>query len=116
VEERWTYVCRWDDLTPGRGVAALIDGSQVAVFRLHHGGLHAVGNLDPHCGAYVMSRGITGSRGAAPTVASPLHKEVYDLRTGSCLTNPALSLPVYPVYQHHGLVFCSGGLDAGLDN
>jgi nitrite reductase (NADH) small subunit len=32
-----------------------------------------------------MSRGIVGSRGDAPTVASPMHKQVFDLRTGICL-------------------------------
>ena len=54
--DRWTYVCRYDDLTPGRGVAALVAGQQVAVFRARSG-LYALDNLDPHSGAYVMSRG-----------------------------------------------------------
>ena len=36
-----------------------------------------------------MARGITGSRGARPTIASPLHKEVYDLETGECLRHAA---------------------------
>ncbi len=44
-----------------------------------------------------MSRGIVGSRGPVPTVASPLHKQVYDLRTGECLDVPGVALPVYPV-------------------
>ena len=59
----WTSVCRYSDLEPGRGVAALIAGEQVALFRLADGALHAVGNIDPFSGAAVISRGITGMRG-----------------------------------------------------
>lgn len=43
----------------------------------------------------VMARGIVGSRGERPTVASPLHKEVYDLGTGECFTDTALALRTY---------------------
>ena len=42
-----------------------------------------------------MARGIVGSRGDRPTVASPLHKEVYDLGTGECFTDPALALKTF---------------------
>ena len=52
-------------------------------------------NEDPATGAHVMARGITGSRGARPTIASPLHKEVYDLETGECFGNPELRLATF---------------------
>jgi nitrite reductase (NADH) small subunit len=35
-----------------------------------------------------------GSRGEAPTVASPLYKQVFDLRTGVCVSDPEVSVPV----------------------
>ncbi len=79
-------VCPLDRLEPDRGIAALVDGVQVALFRTSDGEIFAVGNQDPISGAYVMSRGIVGSRGDAPTVASPLHKQVYDLRSGAAWT------------------------------
>lgn len=104
--DRWTYVCRYDDLIPGRGVAALVAGQQVAVFRASSG-LYALDNLDPHSGAYVMSRGIVGSRGGIPTVASPMYKDVFDLRTGACLDTPEYALASRPVFHHRGLVFCA---------
>jgi nitrite reductase (NADH) small subunit len=81
----WTSVCRYEDLEPERGAAALVGGQQVAVFRLDDGSLHAVDHLDPFSGAHVMARGIVGSRGETPTVASPMYKQVFDLRTGECL-------------------------------
>ena len=58
-------VCRLEDIVPNTGVAALVDGEQVAVFRVSNGGLdgdgvHAVGNRDPFSRANVLSRGIVG--------------------------------------------------------
>jgi nitrite reductase (NADH) small subunit len=100
----WMPVCPYPSLEPERGVAALVDGDPVAVFRLHDGSVAAIGNVDPYTGASVLSRGLVGSRGDAPTVASPLHKQVYDLRTGTCLDDPALRVPVYPVRLRDGVV------------
>jgi len=100
-------VCSVDDLHVERGSAALIDGEQVAVFLLPGGEVLAVDNLDPYSGAHVMSRGIVGSRGDVPTVASPLHKQVFDLRTGACLETqgrPDASLRVWPAAVVDGQV------------
>ncbi len=81
----WIGVCRLDDLAPERGSAALVGGVQVALFRTHEDEVYAVQQLDPYSGAHVMSRGIVGTRGEAPTIASPMYKQVFDLRTGDCL-------------------------------
>lgn len=101
---QWTLVCRVDDLYPERGAVALVDGRQVALFRTHDDAVYAVGNYDPFSGAYVLSRGIVGSRGDTPTVASPMYKQAFDLRTGYCLDDPAGSVPVFPVRIRDGLV------------
>ncbi|MCU1531824.1 MAG: nirD [Arthrobacter sp.] len=90
----WHRVCAVAELEPGWGEAALISGRQVALFRTA-GEVFAVAQEDPATGAQVMARGITGSRGARQTLASPLHKEVYDLRTGECLGAPELSLATF---------------------
>jgi nitrite reductase (NADH) small subunit len=100
----WTAVCRYQDLQPERGAAALIGRAQVALFRTFDGTLHAIGNQDPFTGAFVLSRGIVGTRGEIPTVASPLHKQVFDLRTGACLDDEAAAVPVYDVRIRDGLV------------
>jgi nitrite reductase (NADH) small subunit len=105
----WNVVCRYGDLQPERGVAALIDGVQVAVFRTFDGGVHSIGNQDPFTGAFVLSRGIVGSRGEIPTVASPLHKQVFDLRTGACLDDGTAAAGVYGVRIRDGLVEVTAG-------
>lgn len=99
----WTPVCPLDRLDEDRGVAALVDGVQVAIFRTA-AGLFAVDNLDPVGDAYVMSRGLVGSRGGVPTLASPLHKQVYDLTTGRCLDLPGVALRRHRARCRDGLV------------
>ncbi|PVE95627.1 MULTISPECIES: nitrite reductase small subunit NirD [unclassified Microbacterium] len=100
AEETLVRICAISDLEVERGRAALLGSEQLALFLLADGTVHAVSNLDPYSGANVISRGIVGTRGEAPTVASPLHKQVFDLRTGACLETqgkPDASLRVYPV-------------------
>jgi len=97
-------VCRLDQVPVERGVAALVDGEQVALFRTADGSVHALANRDPFSGAMVLSRGIVGSRGEAATVASPMYKQVFDLTSGVCLDEPEVAVPAYPVQVRDGLV------------
>ena len=87
VADRVTRVdiCSLDQLTPELGVAALVGGEQVAVFRLADDRVFAVSNHCPFSGAAVIARGITGSRGDVPTIASPVYKQVFSLEDGRCL-------------------------------
>jgi nitrite reductase (NADH) small subunit len=82
---------------PADGVPALLSGRTIAVFRTADDELYAVDNVDPFCGASVISRGIVGDRDGEPTVASPMLKQVFSLRTGECLDDPRRRLPTYAV-------------------
>jgi nitrite reductase (NADH) small subunit len=104
MQARWTAVCRYDDIIPERGVAALVNEVAVAVFRTHDGTVFALSNLDPFSSASVLSRGIVGDRGGRPTVASPIYKQVFELATGVCLDDPDVSVPTYPVRVVDGIV------------
>jgi nitrite reductase (NADH) small subunit len=104
VRAHWTAVCRYDDIIPERGVAALVDGMAVAVFRTHDGALYALSNVDPFSSASVLSRGIVGDREGRPTVASPIYKQVFELATGVCLDDPDVSVPAYPIRVVDGIV------------
>ncbi|WP_284974442.1 nitrite reductase small subunit NirD [Arthrobacter sp. efr-133-TYG-104] len=100
----WHRVCPLDELELAWGEAALVAGRQVALFRTADGTVSAVAQQDPATLANVMARGIVGSRGSRPTIASPLHKEVYDLHTGECLTRPDLTLPTFATRLVDGYV------------
>ena len=100
----WVSVCRVDQLRVDVGVAALVCGEQVALFRLDVEEIRAIGNLDPYSKANVLSRGIVGSRGEAVFVASPMYKQPFDLRTGRCLDDPGVSVPTFDVRVVDGAV------------
>ncbi|WP_406058061.1 nitrite reductase small subunit NirD [Streptomyces sp. NBC_01077] len=94
----WLTVCEESRLTPGRGAAVLLpDGRQAAVFRDRSGRLYAIDNRDPFTGAQVLSRGLVGSAGGRPFVASPLLKQRFDLETGRCLDDDEVAVTVFPV-------------------
>jgi nitrite reductase (NADH) small subunit len=104
ISAGWHRVCLVNDLEPAWGEAALVAGRQVALFRTGPGEVFAVAHKDPATGAHVMARGILGSRGARPTIASPLHKEVYDLETGECFSTPGLRLATFSTRILDGFV------------
>lgn len=94
----------WIDACPGHrlgaddGVAVLLpDGRQAALFRTRDSRLFAVDNIDPFTGAAVLARGIVGDRGGEPTVASPMLKNVFSLRTGRSLDDPGVRLRTWAV-------------------
>jgi nitrite reductase (NADH) small subunit len=99
----WIDVCGLDDILPDTGVCALLDRRQVAIFRVGED-VFAVSNFDPFSKAFVLSRGIVGDRAGAPKVASPVFKHSFDLRTGRCLDDPTVVLPVYPARVQEGRV------------
>ena len=99
-----TPVCAVEAVPLEGGVAALVDGSAVAVFRTFDGSLFAISNVDPFSGASVLSRGIVGSRGDAPVVSSPMYKQAFDLRTGACLDDTTVRVASYDVVVVDGVV------------
>ena len=103
----WIDVCGLDRILPNRGVCALVDGVQVAVFRVMHGTdehLFALSNFDPFSRAFVLSRGIVGSKGGRLKVASPVYKQNFDLQTGQCLDDPSVWIPTFPARVVDGRV------------
>ncbi len=108
----WLHVCSLSDLEVERGRAALVDGAQVALFLLADGSVRAVDNHDPYSGANVISRGIVGSRGDRPTVASPMYKQIFDLRSGTCVETQGKEhcrLRVWPVRTADGELYLQRG-------
>ncbi|GAA3034877.1 nitrite reductase small subunit NirD [Kitasatospora albolonga] len=98
TSDGWVPVCDRDRLVPGRGVAVLLpDGSQAAVFTDRQGRVYAIANRDPFTGAYVLSRGLLGSTPDGRVyVASPLLKQRFDLATGECLDDEAVTVAAHP--------------------
>ena len=64
-------VCALEDIVPNAGVAALVDGEQVAIFRLDDDSVYVIGNRDPFSGASVLSRDGEYRKPTAPVRLPP---------------------------------------------
>ncbi len=102
----WQDVCATDDVMPGTGVAARIQGIQVALFHTEDG-FFAIANHDPFSDANVLSRGILGDINGKLVVASPVYKQHFCLHTGICLEDMTVALPTWPVTVRDGRVLVS---------
>jgi nitrite reductase/ring-hydroxylating ferredoxin subunit len=72
---------RADDIPLGEGRAFVVDGEQVAVFRLRNGDLRALSAVCTHAGGPIADGQIDGT-----VVICPLHQNTFDLATGCSLT------------------------------
>lgn len=103
--DTWVPVAPLEALVVDRGACALVGAWQVALFRVAPGdAVYALSNFDPFSKAFVLSRGIVGTRGDVPKVASPVYKQSFDLRTGACLDDPTVAVRAFPVRVVGGMV------------
>ncbi len=104
MKSPWRFICDLEEILPDAGVAALIDGKQIAVFRVGDQ-VYALDNFDPNSEANVLSRGIVGDVQGELVVASPVYKQHYSLITGRCLEDADTSVRCYPARVTDGRVW-----------
>jgi NAD(P)H-dependent nitrite reductase small subunit len=100
----WHAICALEDILPESGAAALVDGKEIAVFRVGDA-VFAIGNHDPASDANVLSRGIVGDIGGEIVVASPIYKQHFSLITGRCLEEPRFAVPAYMAEVRDGRIW-----------
>lgn len=95
--QTWTQVCSEHDLVPYSGIAAKVNGIQVALFYIPHltPSLYAISNYDPFSEANVIARGIIGDFKGELCVASPLYKQHFSLLTGQCLDDDSVTIKTW---------------------
>jgi len=105
TRDAWVDVCRISDILPFTGVAALVEGEQVAIFRLaNENQCYAISNYDPFGKAYVLSRGLVGDKNGVIKVASPIYKNTFNLMTGQCLEDDNVWLRTWTTRVVDGIV------------
>lgn len=98
-------VCHIEDIIPGTGVCALVDGEQVAIFRpTNVEEVYAISNTDPYFQSNVLSRGIICQHQGELWVASPLKKQRFNLTTGICMEDEQFSVRAYKARVVKGTV------------
>jgi len=103
TDKLWRTICGTTDLVTDSGISALLtnetgEEEQIAIFYLPNSEeqIFAVGNYDPIGKANVLYRGLVGCIDSEPVVSSPLYKQHYSLKTGSCLQENE-TIAVYPI-------------------
>lgn len=93
---QWESICAADQIPVNAGAAALVDGVQVAIFRVGND-IFAIDNYDPIGDANVLARGIVCDIKGELCVASPLYKQHFSLRSGQCLEDENVRVNTYGV-------------------
>jgi nitrite reductase (NADH) small subunit len=105
TSKTWVDICSIEAIAPNTGVCALVEGQQVAIFKVgNQDEVFAISNYDPFSKAFVLSRGIVGDRKGILKVASPIYKQNFNLLTGQCLDDETVSIPTYQVRVVEGRV------------
>lgn len=104
-ETKWVSICSADDVPADGGVAAMLDGKQIAIFHFRRlGKWYATSNACPHWNENVLARGLLGQSAGEAKVVCPLHKRSYSLQTGACLSGDVGPIETYPIRVQAGVV------------
>ena len=88
-----------EEIPIGEGRTVVVDGVQVAVFRLRDGSLRAIDAVCPHRGG-PLADGLADDC----VVVCPLHGHAFDLSSGIEMSGAGLSVRSYPVEAVDGNV------------
>jgi len=106
----WIYAGQVSDFPKNGGLAVKHGTQELAVFHLPGQAAEeqwlATQNLCPHRQARVMSRSLVGQLpSGALTLADPIYKTTYNLRTGEGIGNPNFNLSTFRTKVEDGKVF-----------
>ena len=87
------------EIAPNTSFCVTVEKVQVGLFRTADG-LFAINNVCPHRGAPLHDGFVTDGK-----VTCPWHQWDFQLRDGSCLTVPQVSVPAYPVEVRNGMIW-----------
>mmetsp|Transcript_47884 Transcript_47884/g.113790 ORF Transcript_47884/g.113790 Transcript_47884/m.113790 type:complete len:1081 (-) Transcript_47884:201-3443(-) len=102
-EWQWYSAGKVGDYPSNAGLSMKHGSAEVAIFSLPKQSAKedqwlATQNLCPHKQVRVMSRGLVGTPASGLlTIADPVYKTMYDLRTGKGITSPDLNLSTFQV-------------------
>lgn len=112
----WVQVGSVADFPYNGGATIKYGKSQIAVFNFSsRGAWYACQQMCPHKKAFVLSRGIIGDTNGVPKVACPLHKKIFALESGACLSGEDYRVQVFPVRVEDDKVYLELPAEEVLD-
>ena len=86
-----TKVASKSDIPPGTGKVVQVGGKAIAVFNCD-GAFYAIDNTCKHRGGPLGEGMVSGT-----SVSCPWHGWEYDVTSGACQMDPAITVPTFPV-------------------
>lgn len=87
------------------GIAYLLPtNEQLAIFKIQ-GQIFVTQNECPHKKENVLARGIIGNKQEQFTIACPMHKKLFDLKTGNAIQHTCGNLKIYKVIIKNKEIF-----------
>lgn len=96
-----TRIAKASEIPAGSGKVVDAGGKPIAVFNCD-GTYYAIDNTCAHRGGPLAEGSLSGA-----TVTCPWHGWEYDVKTGACQTDPAITLKSYPVKLEGDDIFVS---------
>jgi nitrite reductase (NADH) small subunit len=93
-------VCSVNQLKPGIGYSAAVEGKSLALFLDNGGRIFAIDAVCPHAGGLLDEAKMDKCE-----VICPLHDYRFDLATGRCSTDPQFAVTTYPVMVEENQVW-----------
>ena len=102
----WVLVTNAEDVPMNGGSTILYGNVQIAVFNFTtRNSWYATQNLCTHRNSLLLSQGLIGEKNGIPTIASPLHKKLFNLETGESMDGSLDGLMTFPIKVEDGKVF-----------
>jgi NAD(P)H-dependent nitrite reductase small subunit len=98
-----TAVCELEDLTPGEPRTFVVDGVQVALFRMADDSVRALNATCPH-----KAGPLTDGQYDQKVVVCPLHQYAFSLDTGECTTPDIPAVQCFSTQVSDGKVIVGG--------
>jgi len=89
---QFVKVASVDEVPAGQGKVVEVSGREIALFNAGGGQFFASGSICPHENGPLGEGALDGE-----TVICPWHGFDFDLKSGDCLVDPDLKVPIYPV-------------------
>lgn len=105
-DAEWFQAAPVEKFPKDGGRAIQYGNTQIAVFNFSsRNEWYASQNMCPHRQDMVLARGIIGDANNRPKVACPLHKKLFSLDSGECLSGEDFSILTFPVKVEDGYVY-----------
>jgi nitrite reductase (NADH) small subunit len=98
-------VAHIDDIPDEGGIAYLLPNKeQIAIFKIQ-GEVYAIQNKCPHKNENVLARGIIGNKKEKIVVACPMHKKLFNLKTGEAIQHNCGNVKTYKIFIKNNIVY-----------